>query len=237
MFQGCLLGLKDHDPKRLEKQVRLTPDDVDSSLISSVPHDWQRGLPWDPDDLGNRTLGICGPAAVVHWFNLMAKAAGLREQYGIEEAKRIYQLMGWDGTELGDEGVVLLDLMCKWMTEPFCGRKLTGFYVIGHADDEHVATAVNISPLIVGASLTQACKGSQIWNSKAADSSNRIWGPHAYLIHSYSPGGMNGASWGRPVFTDSVFRRTRWNECYLPICPELVPGMDLARVVRLARQL
>lgn len=237
MFQDCRLGLKDHDPKRLAKHVRLSPDDVDTALISSTPRDWQRGLPWDGDDCGNRKLGNCGPAAVVHWSNLMAKAAGIPVIYGREEAERIYRIMGWDGTEAGDDGTVLLDVMCQWMLEPFCGRKLTGFYVIGHADDDHISTANWFAPCIVGASLTRACQKTQIWNAAAADPSNRIWGNHAYLYFSNSPGGGNGNSWGRPTYTTDEFRKRRWNECYLPICEELMPGIDLGKVIRVARQL
>lgn len=236
MFADCCLGLRDPDPCRLAQHVRLAPDDLEPELVR-VPKDWQLGHAWDGDDLGNRELGLCGPAAVVHWCNLMAKVAGINRVFGRAEAERIYRVMGWDGTWAGDDGVVLLDLMYRWMLEPFCEVVLDGFFVVGHADDTHVAAGVGISPLIVGATLTRACKDSQIWNAKVADRSQRIWGGHAYLYHSDSPGGGNGASWGRPIFTTRDFRRARWNEAYLPICQALMPGLGLARTIRIARQL
>lgn len=237
MFTDCRLGLKDPDLRRVRAHVRLTPDDVDA-CISRVPYDWHLGVQWNDDDLGNRKLNNCGPAAVVNWSNLMAKVAGLNEpEWGFDEAKRIYTRMGYRGTEATDDGVVLLDLMYQWMLEPFCGRKIDGFYVIGHGEDSHMATANCIAPTIVAASLTRACKTTDIWDAKAADDRNRLWGNHAFLYFADSVGGGQGKSWGKVVGNTDEFRRSRWLECYLPICQELQPYLDLAKVIKIARHL
>lgn len=238
MFFDCRLGLKAHDPDRIARHVRLSPGDVDP-LITRCPKDWALGLPWDGDDLRNKKIGLCGPAAAVNWIKLMALACGRTDiRPTAEDAERFYRdVMGWDGTEANDEGVVLLDMMFQWMLNPLAGIKLDGFYVVGHADDEHVATGVTVAPLIVGASLTRACQKTDQWDAGAADPSNRIWGDHAFLYFSDSPGGGNGKSWGRVVWNDQTFRCRRWNEAYLPVCRELMPHIDIDRLLAVARQL
>ena len=226
MFRGCRLGLKEHDPDRIGQHVRLVPEDVDG-FISRTPADWALGKPWDDDDLGNREIGNCGPAALVNWYKLMSLAAGrpdLAARFTTEDAKAFYRACGWDGTDVGDEGVVLLDMMCEAMRTPIQGVKLDGFFAIGFADDAHLATAVTLAPLIVGESLTQDCKTTDRWTEETAQ--GRLWGGHAVLYVSDSPGGGNCKTWGRPVFQDQGFRFARWNEAYLPICFELMPHID-----------
>lgn len=236
MFSDVRLGLKQHNPKEIEKHVRLSPEDVDP-LISRCPKDWAFGHHWDGDDLANKTWGDCGPAAAVNWCKIMALSAGRPDLVlSAEDALAFYRDMGWDGTIAGDDGVVLLDMMCLWMKRALKGIKIEGFFVVNHQDDLHVATAVTLAPLIVGATLTKSCQNSNLWDAEAAASS-QVWGGHAYLYFSDSPGGGNGKTWGRSVFTDAAFRKARWNEAYLPICPELMPHVKLDRLVQIARQL
>lgn len=235
MFADCRLGLRDPDPRRIAQHVHLTPDDVDAS-ISRVPFDWHLGQKWNHDDLGNRDISNCGPAAVVNWCNLMAKVAGLDvPMYGRPEAERIYQCMGWDGTFVSDDGVVLLDLMMEWMKQPFCGVVIEGVYVIAHGEDSHVATANCISPLIAAASLTTSCKSTDVWDDQVAR--GRLWGNHAFLYFADSPGGGSCKTWGRRAFHTPEFRKARWIECYLPICRALQPHLDLERMIKIARLL
>jgi hypothetical protein len=237
MFEGCRLGVKKPDPKRIAAHVKLTPDDIDAS-ISRVPFDWHQGIRWDHPDLGNRDLNLCGPAAVVEWCNLMARVAGLNvPMYGRPEAERIYRRMGWDGTFASDDGVVLLDLMCQWMQEPFCGVMLDGFFVIGHGEDDHVATANTLSPLIAAASLTKACQTTDLWDGVAADDRWRFWGNHAFLYFADSPGGGTCVSWCKPVRQTDDFRRSSWIEAYLPVCRALQPHLDLERFTQIGRLL
>lgn len=236
MFQDCRLGLKEPDQKRIDRHVKLTPADVNEAMISRVPFDWQLGQRWNNDDLGNRSLNNCGPCGVVNWCNLMGKVAGLNvPTYGREEAERIYRRMGYDGTFATDDGVILLDLMYRWMLEEFCGTKILGFFVIGHVEDDHLATANTIAPTIAAASLTTACKSTDMWNDKAAD--GRLWGNHAFLYFSDSPGGGLCKTWGRKAFHTAGFRKRRWIECYLPISPIHMPHVDIEKAIKIARQL
>lgn len=238
MFADCRLGLKDHDPKRVGQHVRLTPGDVDP-LISRCPKDWAQGRIWDGDDLRNKQIGLCGPAAAVNWIKMMAAACGRDDiQPTADDAEDFYRgPMGWDGTEANDEGVVLLDMMFQWMIHPIAGIKLDGFYVVSHLDAEHLATGVTLAPLVVGTSLTRACQSTDQWDAEAADPRNRIWGNHAILYFSDSPGGGNGKTWGRWAWNTPEFRLLRWREAYLPVCRELMPHVDIDRLLAVARQL
>lgn len=236
MFFDCRLGLKEHNPDSYGKLYRLTPEDADP-LITRCPKDWALGKAWDSDDLRNRKIGLCGPAAAVNWIKLMAAACGRDDiRPTADDAESFYRgPMGWDGTEANDDGVLLMDMMFEWMMHPIAGIRLDGFYVVGHADAEHLATGVTIAPLIVGASLTKACQRTDTWDGKAAD--DRLWGNHAFVYFSDSPGGGQCKSWGAPVWNTPDFRLRRWNEVYLPVCRELMPHIDIDRLLDVARQL
>lgn len=236
MFADCRLGLKPPKKDKLAKLCRTTAAELDP-LVSRCPKDWAFGKPWDSDDLGNRDIGLCGPAAAVNWLKLMALAAGRTDlKFTADDAERFYRdVMGWDGTEANDDGVVLLDMMWEWTQHPIGGIKLDGFRIIGHGEAASLATAVTCAPLVAGATLTKACQGTDTWDAEAADSKHAVWGGHAYLYHSDSPGGGNGKSWGQPVFTTPDFRVAQWNEAYLPICFELMPHIDAERLLKVTR--
>jgi hypothetical protein len=238
MFAEHRLGLKSHDPERIARVVRLTPANAEiDPLMSSTPKDWALGLPWDDDVLGNDVLGDCGPAACINWIKMMALVSGEKLSITADDAKDAYRALGWDGTDATDNGVVLLDLMEYWAGHPIVGFKLDCFFSIGWLDQEHLATALQIAPLIVGAELTTYCKHSDTWGAPEAGGS-QIWGGHAYLFHSNSPGGGNGKSWGEPVFTTQSFMARRWRECYLPICSGLMAdGIDVPRLIAIAKRL
>lgn len=237
MFHGCKLGLKPCDPQRVRSLARLTPEDVDG-WISRTPRDWALGHPWDSDDLGNRVKGNCGPVAWINWLKMMLVAAGRADEaakFTVQDADNFYRACGWDGTWAGDDGVVLLDMMCETMKHPVRGFKADGFLCIGHNDDSHLATAVGVAPLIVGEDLKKPCKESDHWTGLTAQGVK--WGPHAVLYFSDSPGGGNSKTWGRPVFQDQEFRWACWNEAYLPFCFELMPHLDVNLISKLGRLL
>ena len=238
MFSKLKLGLRPHDPERVGRVAKfsgsLLPVDP---LMSSTPADWSLGRVWDGDILDNDVLGNCGPAAVIHWLRLMALAAGRTDlRFTVQDVLDLYTAMGYNGTTESDNGVVLLDLMEYMRRVGVRGFRFEGFFSVGFADSEHLATALYVAPLLIGASLSVACQNTDTWDATAA-LDGKDWGGHAYLAHSYSPGGCNGASWGAPVWTEPVFQRTRWTEAYLPICPELMPGRDVERLLTLAGQL
>ena len=237
MFAAYKLGLRPHDPDRVAR-VRLAGNllDVDP-LLSSTPTDWALGRAWDGDCLDNDVLGNCGPAAVVHWLRLMALACGRDDlRFDVQDVRELYAALGYDGTPESDTGVVLLDLMHHMQRVGVRGVKFDCFFRVGFGDMVHLATAVYVAPLIVGATLPTLCQLTNTWDRNVGGGT-AIWGDHAYLYHSDSPGGGNGASWGAPVFTTPDFRARRWNECYLPICRELMPGRDVERLITLAGQL
>jgi hypothetical protein len=235
MFRNCKLGLRPHDPERVARVARLTPE-VDP-LISRTPIDWALGRAWDSDILGNDVRSNCAPVACVNWIKMVGAACGIDMRLGFDDVDAAYRAMGYDGTPETDNGVVLLDLLEWWTCHPIGGVKLDGFVAVGHLDDEHLATACNVAPLIVDATLTRSCDSTDTWDSTVAGDS-RVWGDHAYLYHADSPGGGNGKTWGKSVFTTPAYRRRRWNAAFLPICRALLPeGVDADRLIRLARQL
>jgi len=238
MFTSCKLGLQSPARDRIERHVKLTPDlaGVDP-LVSRTPKDWAQGRAWDDDPLLNTQLGICGPSMCVNLLKMLAAAKREDLSFDSRDALLAYQAMGYDGTPETDNGVVLLDLLQWWTNNYIGGIKLDCFFVINHLDPEHVAAAMQIAPLLVGATLPTACQNTDTWDAKAAMDPT-VWGGHAYLYHADSPGGGNGKSWGAPVFTLPEFRVLRWNECYLPICQELMPeGTDVLRLLNIAKGL
>lgn len=237
MFADCRLGLKPHSSNRVGRHLRMTEEYVDE-FMSRTPTDWALGRPWDSDDLGNKVKSNCGPVAWINWLKMMLVAAGREReaaQFTITDADDFYRACGWDGTEAGDDGVVALDMMFQTMRHPVRGLKADGFLCIGHNDETHLATAIQHAPLIVGEDLTQACKGDDHWTGM--DAQSPLWGPHAVLAFSYSPGGTQTKTWGRAVFQDQTFRWPQWNEAYLPICFELMPHLDTDRLAALGRLL
>lgn len=236
MFSHCKLGLLDHDPVRVGS-VRLLPGNLlpVDPLISSTPFDWQLGRAWDGDALDNDVLSNCGPAALVNWQWLMHQAAGIPWPYGDRHQLTLdlYTAMGYDGRPETDNGVVLLDLLLHAQRIGL----IDCFFRIGFGDPEHLATAVTCGPLIVGATLTKACARTNVWDEAAA-SDSAIWGGHAYLYHSHSPGEGSGKSWGEVVRTATAFRAKRWNEVYLPVKRGLGPKwLDPERLIAVAGQL
>jgi len=232
------LGLRAHDPVRVGKVAKFSANllPVDP-LMSRTPVDWSLGRVWDGDILDNDVLGNCGPAAVVHWLRLMALTCGRTDlHFTNQDVLDLYTAMGYDGTPESDNGVVLLDLMEYMQRVGVRGFTFDCFFRVGFGDPEHLATAVYVAPLIIGATLTTACQSTDTWDSTAALDTHE-WGGHAYLYHSDSPGGGNGASWGAPVFTTPAFRARRWDEAYLPICRALMPGRDVSRLVTLSGNL
>ena len=238
MFSKLKLGLQPHDPRGVNAHVRLTPALAGADpFMSRTPKDWALGRAWDGDVLLNDELGICGPAAAVNWLKMMAQASRQNLLFDAADALAAYRALGYDGTPETDNGVVLLDFMQWWTEHEIGGFKLDCFFVIGHGDPAHLATALQIAPVIVGASLSNTCQTSDTWGSEAAADPS-MWGRHAYLYHSDSPGGGNGKSWGEPVFSTPEFRNAKWRECYLPICRELMPpGTDVLRLLNIAQSL
>lgn len=238
MLTDCRLGLKPHNPESYGKLCRLTPDDI-NPLLSRCPTDWALGHPWDPDDLKNKKIGLCGPAAAVNVLKFLAQACGRTDiKFSTDDAERFYRdHMGWDGTEAGDEGVVLLDMMYQWMLHPIAGFRCDGFYVVSHVDAEHLASGVGCTPLIMAANLTRACQKTDTWDADAADPRNRVWGPHAFAYFADSPGLGRGKSWGRVVDLTPDFRVAQCTEVYLPVVRELMPHINIDRLLSIARQL
>jgi hypothetical protein len=239
MFTNCKLGLKPHDPSKVRQVVKLLPYRLGlDPLMSKTPTDWALGREWDGDVLDNDVLGNCGPVAVVNLLNMMAVACGQYSlRFTVQDVLDLYTAFGYDGTPETDNGVVLLDLLHYMQKVGIRGFRFDCFFRVGFADAEHLATAVAISPLIVGASLTVACQTTDTWGTGVAYDAHK-WGDHAYLIHAWSPGGANGKSWGAPVFTTPEFQTAKWNECYLPICRQLMPKhVDVDRLISLAGQL
>jgi hypothetical protein len=232
------LGLKSHDPKRVSAVKRFSADMLPvDPLISGTPWDWAFGRVWDGDALDNDVLGNCGPAAVVHWLRLMARNCGHSEsEFTVQAVLDLYTAMGYDGTPESDNGVVLLDLMEYMQRVGVRGFKFDCFFRVGFGDPEHLATAVYVAPLIVGATLPVACQSTSTWDAAAA-ADKREWGGHAYLRVSDSPGGGNGNSWGQVVYDTPEFQQACWTEAYLPICRELMPGRDVERLITMAGQL
>ena len=231
MFHEKRLGLLPHDPERVSRHVKLTPANAPvDPLVSTTPVDWAVGKPWDSDEMLNDQLGICGPDAWVNWLKMMGASAT------VDDAMAIYEAMGYNGTPATDNGVVLMDML-QWLTNNrVAGVTMDCFFIIGFADPLHLATACQIAPLIVGAKLTTACQNSATWDASCTDAP--AWGPHAFLVHSYSPGGSQGKSWGETVFNTPDFQHAQWTECYLPVCQELMaPGTDVLRLLNIAKGL
>jgi hypothetical protein len=238
MYASRKLGLKPHDPGRVAAVKAIIPDHVSDLLVDRVPKDWALGQPWDNDVLGNDILGDCFPAACVNWLKQMALACGRdRLVFTEQDAELFYKDLGWDGTDAGDNGVVMLDGMEYWTRNPVAGFQLDCFFRIGYADPTHLATALQFAPLLIGAEVTDACMQSNTWDSKAADSPAK--GGHAFLLLSDSPGGGNVKTWGEAVFNTPDFRAARWRECYLPVCQDFQPpgGPDLLRLLTIAKGL
>ena len=238
MFKDLKLGLRPHDPARVDRHVKLTPATAGvDPYVSHTPKDWALGRAWDQDILDNDIWGNCGPVSGVNWLKMMAASGRHDLSFDQSDVDAAYRAMGWKGDAATDNGVVLLDLMQWWTEHPIGGFQLDCFFVIGFADPLHLATACQIAPLIVGAELTKACQSADTWDAKAAEDKT-VWGGHAYLYHANSPGGGNGKSWGAPVFTTPAFQVRRWRECYLPICAELMaPGTDVLRLLNVAKGL
>jgi hypothetical protein len=238
MFSNLKLGLQPHDPRRVNAHVKLTPALAGlDPFVSRTPKDWALGRAWDDDPLLNNWLGICGPAACVNWLKMMAEITRADLSFDEDDALKAYRAMGYQDTDATDTGVVLLDLMQWWTNNPIGGFQLDCFFVIGYGVPEHLATAMQIAPLIVGAELTTACQTTDTWDAQASEDPD-VWGNHAYLYHADSPGGGSGKSWGKPIYTAPEFRAPRWHECYLPICRELMPpGTDVLRLLNIAKGL
>jgi hypothetical protein len=232
------LGLKSHDPKRVSAVKRFSADMLPvDSLISSTPWDWAFGRVWDGDVLKNDELGICFPAAVIKWLRLMARACGRMDLVFTEQdALELYTALGYRGTPETDTGVVMLDGMHYMQRVGVRGFKFDCFFRVGFGYPEHLATAVYVAPLIVGATLPVACQSTSTWDAYVA-ADKREWGGHAYLRVSNSPGGGSGNSWGQVVYDTPKFQQACWTEAYLPICRELMPGRDVERLITLAGQL
>jgi hypothetical protein len=234
MFSRLKLGLKPHDPESVARVCKLTPSMAAlDPLVSRTPKDWALGRAWDDDILGNDVWGDCAPVTAVNWLKMMAAAARSDLSFDVDDVLDAYRALGWKGTAATDNGVVLLDLMDYWCAFPIGGVQIDCFFRIGFGDPEHLATAIQIAPLIVGATLTTECKGSDTWGESEAAGA-QVWGDHAYLYHADSPGAGIGKSWGAPVYTTPPFRSRRWNEAYLPICRELMPGRDVDRLIKIA---
>jgi hypothetical protein len=238
MFTNFKLGLKPHDPAKVQR-VKLLPSRLGRDpLMSKTPTDWALGRAWDGDVLDNDLYSNCGPAAVVNLLNMMAVACGQYSlRFTVQDVMNIYKALGYAGTPETDNGVVLLELMQYMQRVGIRGFKFDCFFRVGFADAEHLATAVAISPLIVGASLTVACQSTDTWGENVAGDP-KPWGDHAYLVHSWSAGGANGKSWGKTVYSEPAFQLAKWNECYLPVCRRLMPKhVDVERLISLAGQL
>jgi hypothetical protein len=238
MFANLKLGLQDHDLARVGAVAKWSPNllSVDS-LLSGTPHDWALGRAWDSNVLDNDVLSNCGPAAIINVLKMLAAACGRTDLvFTNQDVLDLYTAMGYKGTPETDNGVVLLDLMEHMQQVGVRGMRFDCFFSIGFGDPEHLATAINLSPIIVGASLTKACASTDTWDDAAADDS-RPWGGHGYALHSWSPGGCNSKTWGQSVWNTPSFIIKRVREAYVPICRELMPRLDYQRLVTLAGQL
>jgi hypothetical protein len=238
VFAARRLGLKPPDPERVGAVVKWSPNllPVDP-LISGTPHDWALGRPWDGNVLDNDILANCGPVAVVNCLKMLAVACGRTDlRFTNQDVLDLYTAMGYDGRPETDDGVVLLDLMEYMQRVGVRGVRFDCFFSIGFGDTQHLATAINLAPVIVGAKLTRACMSTDTWDDAVAND-RKTWGGHGYVLHSWSPGGCNGKSWGAPVWSTPGFIIKRVREAYLPVCRELMPGLDYSRLVTLAGQL
>jgi hypothetical protein len=231
MFSHGKLGLRPHDPVRLAKIAKLHRLVESDSLLAEVPKDWAQGLQWDADDLLNNQLGICGPAALVNTFKLVAEATQSPLLFGSDDALMLYKALGYDGTPATDNGVVLLDLM-EYAVR---AGMLDCFFQVAFADPVHLATAVAMcGPLVAGFELPNACQNTDRWDAFcAADAS--VWGGHAVMIYADSPGLLRAKSWGKPVDITPEFLK----EMYFGANAKLrVPsGLDYLPLLQLAGKL
>jgi hypothetical protein len=235
MFSHCKLGLRPHDPVRLSK-VKALHTLVDSDpLFAQVPQDWAQTRQWDSDMLLNDQLGICGPAALINVFKLVADVSRANRSFNADDALAIYKALGYNGTPATDNGVVLLDLM-EYAVR---AGMLDCFFQVAFADDVHLATAIAMAgPLVAGFELPNSCQNTDRWDSTcAADKS--VWGGHAVMIYAYSPGLLRAKSWGKPVDITPDFLAAKCNEMYFGASESLrVPtGLDYLPLLQLAGKL
>lgn len=221
MFAHLKLGLRDHDPVRLARTPTLA--DVAPQLFAETPRDWQLSRAWDGDQLHNDRLGCCGPAAVVNFFQMVCAALGIPCPYDAETVLAWYRSQGWDGTDATDYGVVLTDLMATLVRSGV----LHGFVRVPVLDRAHFATAHDLGgPIIVGMTLTEACQSTDRWNAAVA-ADPKIWGKHAVLVFSVSPGLYRAKSWGKIVDVEFEFLAARAIEAYLPLVHDMHPNLAI----------
>lgn len=220
MFSHLKLGLRDHDPVRLAHTPTLA--DVSGQLFAETPRDWQLGRAWDDDVLYNDWLGCCGPSAVVNFFKMVCAALGIPCPIGPEMVLELYRSQGWDGTDATDNGVVLASLMSYLVQSG-----LLDAFVRVPFERSHFATAHDAGgPIIIGLTLTESCKSTNRWDAKAAADS-KIWGNHAVLAFSVSPGLYRVKSWGQIVDVEPEYLDARGNEAYLPLVREMHPNLAI----------
>jgi hypothetical protein len=239
MFGHLKLGLQAHDPARVALVAKLHDFLPSDPLLAATPRDWQLGLAWDPDCLGNDTWGNCGPAAAVNLLKTLAALLGIQLPLTVDDALKIYRDLGWDGTFQGDKGVVLLDLMNYLLRDGVAGVKFDRFFSVGFGDPVHLASAVAVGgPLLAGLTLPVACQTTDRWDAAVA-ADKRIWGGHAVEIISWSPGLIRAKSWGKPVDITPDFLAARCNEMYLAVSEKMRVMSALAydRLLKVAEQL
>jgi len=221
MFSNLKLGLRDHDPVRLARTPTLA--DVSPQLFAETPRDWQIGRAWDSDQLYNDWLGCCGPAAIVNFFKVVCAALGIPCPYDAATVLNLYRSQGWDGTDATDNGVVLAALMAYLVQSGI----LDAFMRVPFGDRAHFATAHDLGgPIVLGVTLTESCKTTDRWDAKAAADS-KIWGKHAVLVFSVSPGLYRVKSWGRVVDVEPEYLEARGNEAYLPLVRDMHPNLAI----------
>ena len=239
MFSHFKLGLQAHDPARVALVAKLHDYFPSDTLLAATPRDWQVGLPWDPDPLGNDTRGDCGPAAAVNLLKTLAAITGVTLSLDTNAALALYRALGWDGPFEGDNGVVLLDLMNRLLLDGVGGVKFDRFFSVGFNDPVHLASALAVGgPLLAGFTLPVACQTTDRWDAAVA-ADKRIWGGHAVEVFSWSPGLVRLKSWGKPVDATPDFLAARCNEMYLAVCQRMrvMSAMDYSRLLQLGGEL
>lgn len=244
MFSQARLGLAPPkiDPRTCKLEDYIDPSAVDD-LLSETPSDWALGRMWDPDDLGNLSVGCCGPAAAGNWQKMVGTVAGDFDEVDKVTTQSVLgsygDISGWDGTEDTDLGVVLLNMMNYWRRKGICNSVIDAFVSVSFNNQQSLCTAVGLGgPVVCGFSLPVECKVTDFWDAKPG-MVRRSWGGHAVLLFAVSPRLYVIKTWGKVVHVTPEFVANFCDEMYLPLKKSLrvVPGLDWDRLMQVVQRI
>lgn len=189
--------------------------------------DWQQGLPWDADPLGNDEFGCCVYAAIGHAITLACKLAGVPSPVTREGVLAAYAAgTGFDPARPEtDRGAYILEALKQWRNDGICGTKLEAFVSVA---PWHVAEAIALFGGVIGGLALPDDLTADIWSDTSQPGKNG----HAEFFFAPSPALLVADTWGirKPHTVQFVNRYS--DEWYAFIIEGLSTpsGLDLAKL-------